>query len=138
MFSRSKTLFSLFLRDIFPTFFKKNGHFVTHVPLESIFVKNIICEKVVEKMWTKIITVHTKSIVVESIHYEKVVEKIIIFSDYGGHKILFFRKVIFIPFFCKCLSVTQNGHFFPKNVGKMSDKNSENYVLLRENTFYEK
>ena len=28
--------------------------------------------------------------------------------------------------------------FFLKNVEKMSDKNSENYVLLYENTFYEK
>ena len=34
--------------------------------------------------------------------------------------------------------VTQNGHFFQKNIEKMFDKNSENYVLLCENTFYEK
>ena len=50
----------------------------------------------------------------------------------------FFEKAITAPFFCKCLPVTQNGHFFPKNVGKMFDKNSENHVLLCENTFYEK
>ena len=34
--------------------------------------------------------------------------------------------------------MTQNGHFFPKNVEKISDKNSENCVLLCENPFYEK
>ena len=36
------------------------------------------------------------------------------------------------------MPMTQNGHFFPKNVVKMFDKNSENYVLLCENNLYEK
>ena len=50
----------------------------------------------------------------------------------------FFEKVTNIPFFRECVSVTQNDHFFLKNVGKIFDKNSENYVLLGENTFCEK
>ena len=50
----------------------------------------------------------------------------------------FFEKVDNITFFRKYVPVTQNGHFFSKNVEKISDKNSENYVLIRENTFYEK
>ena len=50
----------------------------------------------------------------------------------------FFEKVVSITFFRKYVSVTQNGHFFLKNVEKMFDKNNENYVLLYENTFYEK
>ena len=86
-------------------------------------------------MWIKITTVGPESLFVKSIYYEKVVEKIIIFSDYVGYKIPFFEKVINITFFREYVPMTQNGHFFPKNVGKMSDKNNENYVLLRENIF---
>ena len=56
----------------------------------------------------------------------------------GWTKTWFFRKSHHRPFFCKGLSVTQNGHFFPKNVGKISPKMSENYVLLCENTFCKK
>ena len=50
----------------------------------------------------------------------------------------FFEKATNIPFFREYVSVTQNGHFFQKNVEKISDENSENHVLLGENTFYEK
>ena len=53
-------------------------------------------------------------------------------------KLSFFEKVTNITFFRECVPVTQNGHFFPKNTGKIFDKNSENYVLLCENAFYEK
>ena len=60
------------------------------------------------------------------------------FQIMGDVKSSFFEKVINITFFRGYVSVTQNGHFFPKNVGKMFDKNSENYVLIRENPFYEK
>ena len=69
---------------------------------------------------------------------KKLSKKLSFFQIMLGTKFSFFEKLSAVPFFCKCLSVTQNGHFFPKNVGKMSDKNSENYVLLRENAFYEK
>ena len=50
----------------------------------------------------------------------------------------FFEKGTILPFSREYVSLTQNGHFFLKNVGKICDKNSENYVLLCENTFYEK
>ena len=56
----------------------------------------------------------------------------------GDTKSSFSEKVINITFFREYAPVIQNGHFFRKNVGKMFDKKYENYVLLRENTFYEK
>ena len=56
----------------------------------------------------------------------------------GDTKSSFSEKVITITFFRECAPVTQNGHFFRKNIGKMFDKKYENYVLLHENTFYEK
>jgi len=34
--------------------------------------------------------------------------------------------------------VSQNGHFFTKNVEKITPQNHENCVLLRENAFWEK
>ena len=81
----------------------------------------------------------TKIFFMKSMFYENVIEKISIFFRLAvDTKFSFFGKVVSTPFFRECVLVTQNGHFFQKNVGKMSDKNSENYVLLRENTFYEK
>jgi len=90
--------------------------------------------------------------------HEKVVEKIIIFLNFGGTKIIiflkfrgdqhhhffkisgglkssFFEKLSKSLFFRKCVRMSQNGHFFSKNVEKMSPQNHENCVLLRKNTF---
>ena len=83
--------------------------------------------------------VRTKCFFVKSIYYEKIVEKIVIFfKGTLNIKPSFFEKVTNITFFQKYVSVTQNRHFFPKNIGEIFDKNSENYVLLCENTFHEK
>ena len=85
------------------------------------------------------ITVHTELLFVKSIYYIKVVEKIIIFFRLRAtQNALVLKKLSVVIFFRKYVSVTQNGHFFPKNVGKIFGKNSKNYVLLRENAFCEK
>ena len=85
------------------------------------------------------IHVHIKSLFVISTIAGKSCGKIIIFFGlWGTQNTHFFEKVTNIILFWKYVSVTQNGHFFTKNVGKMSDKNSENYVLIWENTFCKK
>jgi len=71
--------------------------------------------------------------------HEKVVEKkTSFFKISGGPKLLFFEKLLKSPFFRKWGWVSQNGHFFPKNVEKMIPQNHENCVLIRENAFCEK
>ena len=59
-------------------------------------------------------------------------------NTWFSENVIFSKKTSPSPLFRECVSVTRNGHFFPKNVGKISPKNSENYVLLWENTFCKK
>ena len=69
---------------------------------------------------------------------KKLSKKLSFFLNYGEHKIIIFWERYYPPFFRECVSLIQNGHFFLKNVGKICDKNSENYVLLWKNTFCKK
>jgi len=78
---------------IFRHFLKKSDHFVTYISTESLFRENSMHVKVVEKNY----------------HF---------LNFRGLWKSSFFEKVIKDPFFRKCIGVTQNGHFFSKNVEK--------------------
>lgn len=61
--------------------------------------------------------------------------KFFIFSgDVCRRKLFFFKKAIFR----ECVHLSQNGHFFSKNIEKGSPQNRENKVLIRENSFFKK
>jgi len=105
---------------------------VTHVPTEPLFVKITIREKGCRKK-----SLFFKFRGDQNHHFLNFGEiKIIIFLNFGGIKIIIFWKIVKITFFRKCVCMSQNGHFFSKNVEKTSPQNHENYVLLRENAFF--